>query len=724
MALSAKQKEYVIERVHAFIAEGAHCEEKHNRCEENARYVAGEQWSQGDVYRQMMRERPAVPFNSVKKVVEAIANREVVERFQPKVLGRTVEDGGIANVLDEGCRWQRDLTEFEHLASMAARSMVMSGYGCMHKYWDPTGLDGDGAIMDEDVPIWEMLWPARARQMNLADRRWHVRGKWLTTDEAEARYGDGSRSAKFFFNKLTSKTGAFADTGTSAMSGKRSSGFGGFGWSDVRAGRWITLAQEEVFVVEAEWIEPQTIWKAAIPVRLYEWASFAKQEIPEMVIGVDEETGEEQKLTQQDYLQMDPAQRQSAREVIFAETEMQRFESKKELQDFMDVYFELTNSEFEDFRKVTKEIVKYAIITDDKVWESGARTTGFSYEFLTCWPVEYRDSVDFIGVVDVAKGPQDYKNALLSNMLAMYMASPKQPLLIEEGAIPNPDEFLDQIARPSSVAFVPDGFLISQRFLQMQSPSFPPMAVELMQLASAAVEEAFGLSSIDLGTQNDLRRVSGNVVQAARTAGSTVLALPFDAIRRFRKRFGMLNVKFLQEFYTPQEILRIVGTDKAEDLENMTSWSETNKFDIKIDEEPVSATERIELIDRLTRTGSLDQWLAAGHVDFETMLDLLPYIPETVKRTIKEKKSTKQEFEQQMQEKDDQIQKMTDMMNLWDSFMKIQPQGQQYMQQFEVQRQLHEQMMQAQQEQEQQQGQEQEQPAEGMEPPAEGGMAV
>lgn len=681
MAISAKKKKEITEKVYSFISEGtSHCEEKHRRCEEDQKYVGGIQWAAGDLYRQMMRERPAVPFNSIKKAVEAVANREIVERFVPKVFGREPADSGIANVLDEACRWQRDMSESEHASSMAVRSMVMSGYGCMHKYWSPTALDGEGLIIDEDVPVWNMLWPTRARQMNLADRRWHVSGKWVTVEEAEAMYGDTSRQASNYFKKHT-VTSVLQDTTTQLDPSTRH--FGALSWGDVRNGQWINLASSELFIVEAEWIETDFFYKAAISPKfdaLYDFlAGFTDQF---EIAPAQDEQSPPQMIMKDQYDQMLPDDQRVFKEQMLADSEIVRLETRDELNSLLDRYQFVMNEDFEDYRKVQKDVVRYAILTGDMVWDYGTRPFGFTYEFLTGWPVETREGIDFIGMVDVAKGPQDYKNALLSNMLAMYMSSPKQPLIIEEGALENPDAFLDQIARPSGVAFVPDGFIASQRYMTLQSPSFPPMAQELLQLTSAGVEEVFGLSSIDLNAQGDLRRVSGNVVQAAKTAGNTIVAVLFDAIRRFRRRFGLLNVRFIQDRYSPDQIIRIIGSDKAPDLEPSSNWGEVNRYDIKIDEEPVSASERIELIDKLTRTGDLGNWVSQGHIDFDTMLDLLPYIPESVKRKIREKAAEKDQKQQEIQQKDDEIKSVKDTLNLWFSLVKTLPQQSQIMQQF------------------------------------------
>ena len=74
-------KQETLKKVKGMIAEGITvCEPIHMRIEENFKYERGDQWSKADAERQEMRERPAVPWNSVFKVTNAICNRDSSRR--------------------------------------------------------------------------------------------------------------------------------------------------------------------------------------------------------------------------------------------------------------------------------------------------------------------------------------------------------------------------------------------------------------------------------------------------------------------------------------------------------------------------------------------------------------------------------------------------------------------------------------------------------------------
>lgn len=636
--LSRKAEHEIIKQVQAAISEGtSHCVAKHDRWSENQKYASNEQWSKADIYRQEQRERPAVPWNDTFRAVNAIANREVVSRLVPKVFGRSREDAGVAGVLDEACRWQRQTALSEHYESMAFRSAIVSGYGCAHKFWDPSAQDGRGQIRDEDVPLCEMLWPARSREMNLSDRRWHIRGRWVTVEEADEMWGSSNRKVRNALRGAKARAdGAIPDT--SANQGdkmNRARGGHSWGWEYVRHGKYLSLASDEVFVIEYEWNEVEYVWKAAVPVKFFDWIAFINGGQPIEVENTDPATGQVQKipLVREAFDMLPQEQKDNIRDMVLAEDQEVEFDSYKEFSDFEDIYYQTIGQEFQYFSKVGKRVVKFAIVINNAVAETGVRPYGWSYYFITGFPVETSEGMDYIGAVDIVKGRQDYKNALMSNALAMYMASPKGTLMVEKSAVGNIDEFRDQFASIGGVVEVQDGFFQRQQFQFAPQPSFPPMMEQLFALTGGGVEELLGLSAI--GTQEDLRRISGKVVQAAELAQNTVIAVPFDAMRMFRKQYGLCNVKFLTYMYTPDELIRIVGPDKAEDVNSDDSaWGDIIRYDVSIDEQPSSPTEQMEVMDFLTRTGELSQMRMRGDIDFEGQLLLMPHIPESTKRLL------------------------------------------------------------------------------------------
>jgi hypothetical protein len=174
----------------------------------------------------------------------------------------------------------------------------------------------------------------------------------------------------------------------------------------------------------------------------------------------------------------------------------------------------------------------------------------------------------------------------------------------------------------------------------------------------------------------------------------------FDAIRQFRKRFTLLNLRFFQEHYDLERIARIVGDEKRPEVELLKSsemaWRDITRFDVKVDEEPVSPTERMDLIEKLTRTGSIDMWLNQKFVDFESALDLMPHIPESIKRQILERNGTLQRMEADFQAQVAQVQAQLEaanaQLNILNGVISMSPAAGEIQQTIEVQMGIHQQI--------------------------------
>lgn len=641
----------IVKRLYDMIGVGVpNCEKEHDRCEENQRYVRGFQWEEGDLIRQQERERPALPMNSLIKLLNAVANREIMNRIVPKIFGRSEEDHSVAEVLDLANEWQRNMAETEHEESNAFRWACASGYGVLHKYWDSLALDGDGMIKDEEIPVWYMLWDPMSRKQNLVDRKWHICGKYVDYEEAKEVFGDISKQSKRAFKDMDK----IRFTGLEDMEDRVASGYSG-SWGQIRDNKWLSLSGKEIFVIEAEWVEVKGFWKVAVPYRMQEFSELTNN--PDFAIQIpNPETGEPMQITGLDYSQMEEEDQFNLMQMLLSETQIEKFEERSEWDPIAEQYEAITGQPFEDFRKEKREVTKYAIMSDGVLLDSGERPMGFTYEFLTGFPFETRESSTFFGMVDVAKGPQDMKNVFYSHILTMYMTSPKQHLIVEEGAVHDVNRFMDEYARVSGVSFVPDGFFGGKRFEMMDPPHFPPMLGELINIAENAVQDIFGLSSIESGSQGDLRRLSTSTADAAKAATNTILANFFDALRRFRRRWGMLNTKYIMSFYEPSEIAYMVGdlrkeaATHIEAVSNMDTWPDVLRYDIKIDESPASISEQLRTLDYMTRTGLIDKWFVDPSMPFDEVLDLIVTIPQSKRDKLKQARAEKQQIMSQVQQ--------------------------------------------------------------------------
>jgi hypothetical protein len=149
---------------------------------------------------------------------------------------------------------------------------------------------------------------------------------------------------------------------------------------------------------------------------------------PEMV--QEQPTGPRiQPISGQEYIDLEPDIQGEIMELLLEETKYETFSTYKELDVFMGQYFDVTGSDFEDYIKKSRYTTKFAIIINNEVMETGDRPMGFTYQFMTGFPHEKREGTTYFGLVDVAKGPQDWRNTFLSLVLTRLAQSPKAPIV-------------------------------------------------------------------------------------------------------------------------------------------------------------------------------------------------------------------------------------------------------------------------------------------------------
>lgn len=659
--LSPKERKRILSEFDDEIAEGlSGCEGPHRRWSEAQKYTAsGMQWQKGDIEKLRRRKMPPVELNDVFKVVNAISNKELVERYEPKILGREGADGGIADVANELCRWQRQQSNSEHYESMGFRSAVFCGYGAVNKYFDPTADDGRGLIKDRDIPLIELLWPSRCRDINLLDRDWIICGRWVSAAKAEARYGSASAAVRRKFKSirterdrmLNSKGEDYPENPAGKFAKRGKSSGQGFGWEAVNSQGWVSAAHTEVFVAEREWAEVEYVWRAKVPARFYDWYAFVVGRQPMTFEQPPDEEGNPTApfvLYPENYDRMDAEQQAQIIGEALAETNEVEFSTRKELNQFLDEWLQSIGTEFIQFKESGKTVIKYAVRIDDELVDYGTRPWGWSYHVITGFPKETEEGMEYYGVVDMMKSPQDLKNAMISAMVARYKADPKGAFVFSK-SVGNIQEIADKMASPDAIIQLDDQVVanLEQHMKQFPAAQFTAMGGELLAIFTNSVLTQVGVDPISMNAQTDLRRVSGNVVQSAQAAANVIVALLFDSMRLFRKMYGKCNIRFLHYLYGYDDVVRIVGEEKVADLESIgdATWDEILLYDVVIDEVPSTATEQMEQVEALTATGTINLFYQNGDLSFENFVKhFLPRLSSSAKRDLLQGKTMKDQL--------------------------------------------------------------------------------
>lgn len=142
---------------------------------EDFAFYNNEQWSEEDL--QVLREqkRPAMTFNRIGPLVNAVVGSEINNRREVQYIPREVGDAVANELLTAAGEWFRDQTGAEDEESDAFQDTTICGMG-----WTDTRLDfeedPDGAPVVERMDTMKMVWDSNASKPNLEDaqRLWYV----------------------------------------------------------------------------------------------------------------------------------------------------------------------------------------------------------------------------------------------------------------------------------------------------------------------------------------------------------------------------------------------------------------------------------------------------------------------------------------------------------------------------------------------------------------------
>lgn len=168
-----------------------HSAEWRKDAREDYDFVAGKQWSDADKQKLRDEMRPAITFNRIGVIVDAVSGQEVQNKQQVHYYPREQGDAVVNELYSEAARWFDDQSDADDEDSDAFMDTVTCGMG-----WTETRMefdeDPDGEPLTERIDPLEMFWDANCSKNNLkgAKRLWRVRE--MSRDEAMEMFPDRS----------------------------------------------------------------------------------------------------------------------------------------------------------------------------------------------------------------------------------------------------------------------------------------------------------------------------------------------------------------------------------------------------------------------------------------------------------------------------------------------------------------------------------------------------
>jgi len=245
----------------------------------------------------------------------------------------------------------------------------------------------------------------------------------------------------------------------------------------------------------------------------------------------------------------------------------------------------------------------------------------FGWECMT----GYFDMVkrQFYGLVRPTKDPQRWANKFFSQVMYLLNAQAKGGIMAERGAFDDDRQAEDSLARADQITWVKNGVLASGggRIQPKPVAQFPSGFFALFNESKEAIAQVTGLSPEFIGTRGISQ---AGVLEAQRRQSSlNLLASLFNALRRYRKRQGLIVLYLIQNYLSDGRLIRIVGENNSRYVPLTRAEVAHQNYDIIVDDAPTSPNEK-------ERTFAIIQQLLPLVKDYitpEMGLEILRYSP-------------------------------------------------------------------------------------------------
>lgn len=147
-------------------------------------FVAGHQWSADDLARLEEQERPAVTFNRMGVMVDAVCGLEVSSRQQVTYYPKEPGDVEVSEIETAAANWVNEQCHGEDEDSEAFRDATICGVGATEMKMDYEANPDGNIVMERRDPL-KCFWDPAAQKKCLEDKRYFFFADWMDNKEIE-----------------------------------------------------------------------------------------------------------------------------------------------------------------------------------------------------------------------------------------------------------------------------------------------------------------------------------------------------------------------------------------------------------------------------------------------------------------------------------------------------------------------------------------------------------
>ncbi|SDX73715.1 hypothetical protein [Roseicitreum antarcticum] len=238
--------------------------------------------------------------------------------------------------------------------------------------------------------------------------------------------------------------------------------------------------------------------------------------------------------------------------------------------------------------RLTYRIYVMVMTTKHVLWFSKSPYRHNRYPFTPMWCYRKAGTREPYGVVRNMVDAQRDINKRFSKALAILSSN---KTIMDEGAVPDLDEYAEEIGNPNAVIVKKKGFELkidADRELSAAHLNVMQMSIQMIQTLSGVTDEAMGKTT---------NAVSGKAIMARQEQGSVSTAKPFDSLRACKQYHGEKKLSLVEQFMGEPKQFRITNSRGQPDYVEINDGMPENdivrtKADYVVSEDDFNASMR------------------------------------------------------------------------------------------------------------------------------------